>query len=76
MTFDDIMECKTPNDRVACYFELITGRRMTRREKIPLGAVIFGDFDDLDGVPVTTDLNAPRDPEHMDPMGPQNHEVK
>jgi|DEB0MinimDraft_12_1074336.scaffolds.fasta_scaffold17336_5 hypothetical protein len=33
----------TPNDRVAAYFEHITGRPMTRGEKIPLGAVIHGE---------------------------------
>ena len=33
----------TPNDRVAAYFESITGRPMTREEKIPLGVVIHGD---------------------------------
>jgi hypothetical protein len=38
----------TPNDRVAAYFEHITGRPMTREQKIPLGAVIFGMDEDLD----------------------------
>lgn len=33
----------TPSDRVAAYFEHITGRPMTRGEKIPLGAVIHGE---------------------------------
>ncbi|WP_372570376.1 hypothetical protein [Ruegeria jejuensis] len=35
----------TATDRVAAYFELITGRRLTRQEKIALPAVISGDFD-------------------------------
>jgi len=33
----------TASDRVAAYFEQITGRPMTRAEKIPLGAVIHGE---------------------------------
>ena len=33
----------TANDRVAMYFEEISGRPMTRQEKIPLGAVIYGE---------------------------------